>query len=79
MEVWTYHSVHASAMACLDEEFDVRIHEWDSHGHCSTIWKDKVGVISEALDHAEDVIPTTAVEAGAMIAEFVDNLGTTLA
>jgi len=71
----TYHGMDASAMTCLDQKLDVRIHEWHGHGHCGTIWEDKVGVVSEALDHAEDVIPTSAVEAGAMISEFVDDLG----
>jgi hypothetical protein len=75
----TYHGVYASAMACLNQEFDVGIHEWHSHCHCGTVWKDKVCVISEALDHAEDVIPTTAVKAGAVVTEFVDDLGLVLA
>lgn len=61
-------------MAGLDEELDVRIHEWDGHGHGGTVGKDEVGVLAEALDGAEDVVPSAAVEAGAVIAKLVDDL-----
>jgi len=58
----TYHGVYTSAMAGLDKKLDVCVHEWHGHGHCRTIRKDKVGVLAESLDNAEDVVPATAIE-----------------
>lgn len=66
--------MNLTSVAGLDQKLDVRIHEWNSHGHRVTIWQDEVGVLSEALDDAENVVPSTAVEAGAVVAKLVDDL-----
>jgi bisphosphoglycerate-independent phosphoglycerate mutase (AlkP superfamily) len=67
--------VNAAAVAGLDQELDVCVHEWNSHGDGATVGKNEVRVVAEALDDGEDVVPTTAVEARGVIAEFVDDLG----
>ena len=61
-------------MAGLDQESDVGVHEWDGHGHAGTVGEDELRVLSEALDDGEDVVPAAAVEAGGVVAEFVDDL-----
>jgi hypothetical protein len=68
------HGVDASAMTGLDEKLDVGVHEGSGHGDGASVGEDEVGVVSEAFDDAEDVIPTTAVETGRVFTEFVDNL-----
>lgn len=49
-------------MAGLDEELNVCLHERNGHGDVCPIWKDEVGVLSEFLDDAEDVVPSSAVQ-----------------
>jgi len=66
--------VDAAAVAGLDEEFDVGFHEWHCHGNSAAIWEYEVGVLSEAFDHAEHVVPPAAVETGTVFAELVDDL-----
>lgn len=61
-------------MAGLDQEADIGVHEGDGHGDVGAVREDEVGVLAELLDVREDVIPAAAVEAGAVVAEFVDDL-----
>ena len=68
------HGMNLSLVASLDEQSYVRIHERNSHRYSRAIWKDKVGIVAEFLDDGEDVIPPTAIQARAMIAELIDNL-----
>lgn len=56
------HGVDASLVAGLDEQLDVGVHEGAGHGDGVAVGKDKVGVLAEALDGAEDVVPAAAVE-----------------
>lgn len=70
----TYHSVNTTAVASLDEQLHIGVHEWHSHGDIRAVGKDKVGVLAELLDEGEDVIPAAAVETGAVITQFIDNL-----
>jgi len=70
----TYHGVHTSSVASLDQKSDICIHERYGHGDGRSVWKDKLGVVAETLDEAEDVIPATAVETSRMVAELVDDL-----
>lgn len=69
------HGVHAAAVAGLDEELDVGVHEGHGHGDGAAVGEDEVGVLAEALDDGEDVVPAAAVEAGRVVAELVDDLG----
>ena len=50
------------------------IHEGHGHGDAAAVRKHKVGVLAELLDDAEDVVPPAAVEAGAVVTEFIDDL-----
>lgn len=68
------HGVHTTLVAGLDEELDVGVHEGDGHGDGGSVGEDKVGVVAELLDDAEDVVPSAAVETGAVVAELVDDL-----
>lgn len=70
----TYHSVNTTTVAGLDQQTHVGIHERHSHGDGRTVRQDKVGVLAETLDEGEDVVPATAVETGAVVPEFVDDL-----
>jgi hypothetical protein len=70
----TTHCVDASLVAGLDEQLDVCVHEGTAHGDRVSVRENKVGILSEALDGVEDVIPATAVEARRVIAELVDDL-----
>jgi hypothetical protein len=69
------HGVDTAPVACLDEELDVGVHEGRGHGDGVAVGKDKVGVLAETLDGAEDVVPAAAVETGGVVAELVDDLG----
>ena len=66
--------MNTTTVAGLDQQTDVGIHERHGHGDSGTVGQDKVGVLAEALDEREDVIPTATVETGAVVAEFVDDL-----
>lgn len=70
----TYHSVDTTTVAGLDQETDVGVHEGNGHSDSGAVREDEVGVLAELLDVREDVIPAAAVEAGAVVAEFVDDL-----
>jgi hypothetical protein len=61
-------------MASLYQELDVGVHEWNGHGHSRPIWEHEVRILAETLDHAEDVVPPTAVKARAVVAELIDDL-----
>lgn len=66
--------MNASPVAGLNEKLDIGVHERNGHGDGVAIWKYEVRVLAEALDCVEDVVPSTAVKSGRMIAEFVDDL-----
>jgi hypothetical protein len=70
----TYHGVHAAAVARLDQQLDVGVHERHRHGHGAAVRQHKRRVVAEALDHAENVVPAAAVEARAVVAQLVDDL-----
>lgn len=56
------HGMDTSAVTCLNQQFDIRLHKWYSHGNGAPIREHELRVIPKLLDHAKDVIPTTAVE-----------------
>ena len=68
------HGVDAALVAGLDEQLDVGVHEGHRHGDARAVGQDEVGVLAELLDGAEDVVPAAAVEAGAVVAQLVDDL-----
>ena len=70
----THHSVHTSFVACFDEKLDVGIHERNSHCDSGAVRQNEFGALTEFLDHAEDVIPSTAIQARTMVTELIDDL-----
>jgi hypothetical protein len=66
--------VNTTAVASLDEQLHIGFHERHGHGDVGAVGEDKVGVLAELLDEGEDVIPAAAVETGAMVTQFIDNL-----
>jgi len=68
------HGVDAALVAGLDQELDVRFHEGHGHGHAATVREDELGIVAEFLYHAEDVVPASAIETGAVLAKLVDDL-----
>jgi hypothetical protein len=64
----------ASLVARLDKQLDVGIHERNGHGDRISVGQDEVGVLAEALDGVEDVIPATAVETRRVVAKLVNDL-----
>ena len=73
-EYANYHSVDTSAVAGLDQKLDIGVHEGRGHGNSRTVWEDKVGVLAETLDNAEDVVPSSAVQSRGVITKLVDDL-----
>ena len=66
--------MYASFVACLYEQLYISIHERYGHGHRGPVWQDEIGILAELLDHAKDIIPSAAVQPGAVISELVYNL-----
>ena len=66
--------MYPSFVACLDEELDVGIHKRDRHCDCGAVRQDKVDVLAEFLNHAKDVIPSTAIQARTVITQLKDDL-----
>ena len=54
--------MYPSFVASFDQKLHVSIHEWDRHGDCGAIGQNEVGILTELFDHAEDVIPSTAIQ-----------------
>ena len=53
-------------MTGLDKQLYVRFHKWNRHGHGRSIRKNKTWILAEFFDDTENVIPSTAIQAGAM-------------
>jgi len=66
--------VDATAVAGLDQQLDICVHEGHGHGHIRTVRQDEVGVVTELLDEGEDVVPSSTVETSAVVTQFVDDL-----
>lgn len=66
--------MNTTTVAGLDEQLDVGVHERHGHGDIRAVRQDKVGVLAELLDEGEDVVPAAAVETGAVVTQFVDDL-----
>lgn len=66
--------MYAPFVACLYEQLYISIHEWYGHGHRRAVWQDEIGVLAELLDHAKYIVPSAAIQPGAVVPEFVYNL-----
>lgn len=69
-----YHGVNTSLVAGLDQKSDVCVHEGYRHGDRGAVGKDKVGVVTELLNEGEDVIPSSTVQARAVVSQFINDL-----
>jgi hypothetical protein len=63
-----------SLVAGLDQESNICVHERNGHGNRSTVRQDEVGVVAELLDEGKDVVPSSAVQAGAVVTKLIDDL-----
>merc|ERR1712093_437126 len=70
----TTNGSNLASVAGLDEKLDVRRHEWHRHRHVRAVGEDKGRVVSHLLDEGKDVVPATAVEAGGVLSELVQDL-----
>ena len=61
-------------MACFDEKLDISIHERYSHCDSGAVRQNEIRALTEFFDHAEDVIPSTAIQARTMVTELIDDL-----
>ena len=66
--------MYPSFVACFDEKLNVSVHERNGHCDCGAVWQNKVGILTKFLDHAEDIIPSTAIQPRAMVTKLVDDL-----
>jgi hypothetical protein len=65
--------VRAALVTRLHEQVGVGAHEGDLHGDLSAVREDDL-VMSELLDRAEDVVPSSRVDARDVIAQLVEEL-----
>src|SRR5262245_53619937 len=68
------HRKRAPSVARLDEQSAIRKHERLRHSYLLAIGQDDAAVVSKRLDVAEDVIPSSAVEASGMLPQLMENL-----
>ena len=66
--------MHTSFVACFNEKLDVGIHERNSHSDSGAVRQNEFGALTELFDHAEDVIPSTAIQARTVVTELIDDL-----
>ena len=58
-------------MASLNEQTNIRIHESHFHGDIRPVRKDSTGVCPPPLNETKNIIPSTAIQARRMMAQFV--------
>jgi hypothetical protein len=64
----------AALVAGPDELFGVGAHEGLGHGHLAAVGQDEPGAAgAEVLDEGEDVVPAAGVQAGGVVAQFVED------
>ena len=68
------HRVRAPPMARADQKLCVRPQERRFHRHLTAVGQHEAGIFPKRLDRAEDVIPSPAVEAGAVLSQLVEDL-----
>ena len=66
--------MYPSFVTCPDEKLDIGIHERDRHCYCGAVRQDEIGIVTELFDHAEDVIPSTAIQARTVVTQLIYDL-----
>ena len=61
----------AAPVALLDAGEGIGPHEWRRHRDLRAVGNDEIGLLCEFFDIAEKVIPPSAIEPGAVVAQFV--------
>ena len=61
-------------MTGLDRQQRIRPQEMRGHRHLGPIGQHHVRSVAEAFDETEDVVPASAIQAGRMLPQFVQNL-----
>ena len=68
------HRVDVAAMARLDQQLRVALHEVRRHRDQRAVGEAEILVAAELLDAREDVVPAAAVEPGRVLAQLVEDL-----
>ncbi len=68
------HRVDVAAVAGLDQQLGVALHEVRGHRHQRAVGEAELVVVPELLDAREDVVPAAAVEARRVLAQLVQDL-----
>ncbi len=68
------HGVRAALVADADARQGVGAHERHGHGHLAAVGHQELGLLAQLLDVAEDIVPASAIQTGAVVAQFVQNL-----
>ena len=66
--------MYASFVACLYEQLYISIHERYGHGHRRPVWQHEIRILAELLDHAKDIVPSAAIQSGAVIPKLIYDL-----
>ncbi len=68
------HRVDPAAMAGLHQELRIGPQEMLGHGQLAAVRQHVIGMVAQAFDEAEDVIPAPAVEPARVLAELIEEL-----
>lgn len=66
--------MNTAAVAGLDQQAHISVHEGHGHGHRRTVGKNEFRILAELLDEREDVIPSAAVESRTVLPKFINDL-----
>src|SRR5262249_39902793 len=67
------HRVNPSSMAGLNTEQRIPAHKMRRHPDQGPVGQNKPRFITKALDAAEDIVPTPAIQPGRMVSQFVQD------
>ena len=68
------HGEGAAAVAGPDQQLRIGVEEGPAHDHLAAVGQQVFRLVPERLDEGEDVVPAAAVEAGHVVAQFVEDL-----
>lgn len=68
------HGVHATPIASPDKEVRVAPYEMVSYANQNMVWQEAAGVSLEGFDTAENVIPSSTVQANRKVPQLIEDL-----